>query len=436
MPLVRGRILPEVERAGRAKQFLDILIWAELGPNDLLALDELDHLRIYLHSLRPFVCLLRFFIPRSHVQTGTTLDELGIEYHLVAERTTETAISAELREADPDLLIAVGTALSVDADCLVINRREWYPFIEQIDRHGLLLTDCSFLLTYAELFLRGHDVPWSFRYKSWYAPWTAFYTLSEEQTFKTGIDLLHHAHKKKANMDAQETGRILVHNRIPNLCFTRDRLLFYEIQRLASKRAGWQRQQFTFEIAYSLNFYYMLIYGAFDHAALFVNQLLQLGFAPKQVGATYKPFLNALQNKSPAIYSIFNDPQNRAFIDRIGYLRHFAAHRGTLMPCMVVEALDNEPTNDELDEDIREAGLDYLVERTPIGDAKENIREMLRGNARMTRYEKGKVLEGVVLVELGGKPGFIHPHLDTPWNFTQLMKFLNALFKESLQLLA
>jgi len=74
-------------------------------------------------------------------------------------------------------------------------------------------------------------------------------------------------------------------------------LLFYEIQRLAAKRAGWKRQQFNFEIAYSLNFYYLLIYGAFDHAALFVNQILQLGLSDKQVGATYKVFLDAIQKK-------------------------------------------------------------------------------------------------------------------------------------------
>jgi hypothetical protein len=431
MPYVRGRILPEVELAGRTKQFLDILIWADrLNQSDATSLDELDHLRIYLSSLRPFVCGIRIFLPQRHRETAAALDELGIAYQLVAERKPSVEVSSEIERGDQELMIAAETALSTDADCLAINRREWLPFVEEIDKLGLLLTDCSFLLSYAELFSRGHDVPWSFRYKSWFAPWTAFYTLSEEHTFKPGVEVLQRAHVKKAPSDAQQTGRILVHNRLPNLCFTRDRLLFYEIQRLTTKRAGKRRQQFTFEIAYFLNFYYLLIYGTFDHAALFVSQILQLGLPSRQVGATYKPFLTALQQKSTPLFNIFTGPRNTEFIERVGYLRHFAAHRGTLMPSIVVERLDKEPTDDELDADIRAAGLDYLIARLPAGKSQDSFRDMLRSNARMARYEKGKVLEGVVLVEVGGKYGFIHPHLDTAWNFSKAMAFLNSVFEE------
>jgi len=436
MPFVRGRILPEVELARRAKQFLDVLLWAEqLDGAAKVSLDELEVLRVYLRSLEPFVCQVRLFLPRRHVRTAATLDELGIEYQLVGEREADAEMTSGIKDAGEELLTAVGTALSVDADCLAVSRREWLPFVGEIDKLGFLLTDCSFLLPYGELFSRGHDVPWSFRYKSWYAPWTAFYTLSEEHTFKAGIEVLHRAHQKKAPSDAQETGRVLVHNRLPNLCFTRDRLLFYEIQRLAAKRARWKRQQFTFEIAYSLNFYYLLIYGAFDHAALFVSQILQLGLPEKQVGATYKTFLDALERKSAPLFTIFTDPKNKEFIERIGYLRHFAAHRGTLMPSIVVEKLDKEPTDDELDAGIRAAGLDYIIARFPAGNVQDNVREMLRTNARMARYEKAKVLEGVVPIEVGGKHAFIHPHIDTPWNFSRIMTFLDAIFGECSKLL-
>lgn len=428
MPFIRGRVLPEVELAGRTKQFLDILIWVEqLDETDAVSLDELDHLQVYLSSLKPFICHIRFFLPRRHVQTAANLHDLGINYVLIDEQEATGEGSSGLQGADKELLTAVETALSIDADCLAVNRNEWLPLVEEVDKLGFLLTDCSFLLPYAELFSRGHDVPWSFRYKSWYAPWTAFYTLAEGDTFKAGMEVLHRAYRQKAPSDAQETGRILVHNRLPNLCFTRDRLLFYEIQRLATKRQKHKRQQFTFEIAYSLNFYYLLIYGAFDHAALFVSQMLELGLSDRQVGATYSAFLNALQKKSVPLFAIFTDPRTKEFIERIGYLRHFAAHRGTLMPSIVVETPDKEPTDEELDEDIRVAGLDYIIERRPA------LREMFRTNARMARYEKGKVLEGVVLVELGGKHAFIHPHLDTTWNFSKVMTFLNAVFGECSQ---
>lgn len=122
-------------------------------------------------------------------------------------------------------------------------------------------------------------------------------------------------------------------------------------------------------------------------------------------------------------------------MDRIGYLRHFAAHRGSLMPTMLVEALDQEPTTAELDEDIRNAGLDYIVDGLPAGKMRDSLLEMLRTNARMARYEKGKVLEDVVLIEHEGKFGFINPHIDTPWNFARVMQFLDAVFAACIKVL-
>ena len=80
--------------------------------------------------------------------------------------------------------------------------------------------------------------------------------MTEQRTFSVGMDFLYVAHKNNLNAEAQETGRSLVHNRLPNICFTRDRLLFYEIQKMAARRAKWKRQEFAFEIGYYLNFYY------------------------------------------------------------------------------------------------------------------------------------------------------------------------------------
>jgi hypothetical protein len=154
--------------------------------------------------------------------------------------------------------------------------------------------------------------------------------MTESETFRRGMEFLHAAGKKKADTDGQETGRSLVHNRLPNICFTRDRLLFYEIQRLTSVRGHWKRQAFSFEIAYYLNFYYPVLYGGFDQLALVTNQILKLGLPEKNVGATYAGFLDALKAKSVALHGIFTDAKHVEFIKRIGALRHFASHRGSL----------------------------------------------------------------------------------------------------------
>jgi len=223
-----------------------------------------------------------------------------------------------------------------------------------------------------------------------------------------------------ASRDAVELCRSLAYNRLGDLCFTRDRLCFYEMQQAVAKRAQWKRQKFSTEVAYYLNFYYLLLYGAFDHAAVLVNALFNLGVKERQVGARNQEFLKAVGAKSVEVQAVFEKPAYVEFIRRVAALRHIAAHRGVLTPTKVVQDLDHPPSNDELDQDIRDAGLDYLL-RSPL-------REMLRSNARAARYERETLMEDVVLIEIDGKYGFIHPLNDTWWNFRSCTSFLNDIF--------
>ena len=245
------------------------------------------------------------------------------------------------------------------------------------------------------------------------------------------MDFLYEAGKKKVNSEAQETARSLIHNRLPNICFTRDRLLFYEMQRMAAQRAKWKRQEFAFEISYYLNFYYPLIFGGFDHVALLVNQFLQLGIAEKNVGATYQGFLDVLKAKNAKLYGIFTDAKQVEFVKRIGYLRHYASHRGSLAPGKLVEKPDKELRDEEVDAMIADAGMDDMLMYLPEGEIREGFRQVLRHNFRMTHYEKeGRVVEGVVPIVVDGKPGFIRPANDTDWNFQRFLQFMNSVLRE------
>src|SRR5207244_325949 len=139
----------------------------------------------------------------------------------------------------------------------------------------------------------------------------------------------------KVDQKTSETCRMLIHNRLPNLCFTRDRLIFLDLQQAAARRAKWEHQDFSFEAAYYLNFYYMLLFGGFDHLALMVNGVLGVGLPEKSVGAGYKDFLKALEAKDARIHALFTNPEVIEFIKTIAALRHFAAHRGSITPAKI-----------------------------------------------------------------------------------------------------
>src|SRR5262249_34565065 len=119
---------------------------------------------------------------------------------------------------------------------------------------NFLLVDSNVLKFQAELFVRGHDIPWASQNVAWHRIWTTFHPLSEEEAFRVGIDFYNCCLRRLPTKDSVESTRMLIMNRLPNLCFTRDRLLFYELQQLAAKRAKWRHQDFHFEAAYYLNF--------------------------------------------------------------------------------------------------------------------------------------------------------------------------------------
>ena len=254
------------------------MLWCHnLSKQQLLDLDAVEVLRSYLSSVDPPICEVNFLLPIQHGNNANLLKRSGIAFEVV--NAVEPPEDAKKKLADEELAACIGTALALDADVLVVTRPEWLPYIEDVEDLGLSLTDTSFLKRYCEVFVRGNDIPWAFASPIWNQTWTGFYHMTEHATFRTGMNFLFNAQQKNMGASAQNTGQTFVYNRLPNICFTRDRLLFYELQRLKALRANWKRQEFKFEIAYYLNFYYPLLYGGFDHLALIVSQALNLGIS-------------------------------------------------------------------------------------------------------------------------------------------------------------
>ena len=352
MPLVRGRLLPEVESTGRMKRALDVLLYLErMDKPTAVAFDELEQLRVYLSSFQPSVCAIHLIGPADHIEILAAFEAIGIDIIPIPKSLRTEQLPKEVGCGLTDSLkVVLATALDNDADCVVVNDPAMLAYVDDFGKAGVLLTSPDFLHRYAETFVRGHDIPWAFAHKVWFEPWMSFYQLSEQWTFRSGMDFLNLCQSKGASRDSVELCRSLTLNRLGDLCFTRDRLCFYEMQQAAAKRARWKRQRFSAETAYYLNFYYLLLYGTFDHAATLVNALFSLGVKERQVTARNPEFLKALASQRlSGIQAIFEKPAHVDFIRRVAAIRHTAAHRGVLTPTKVVQDLDHPPTNDELD---------------------------------------------------------------------------------------
>jgi hypothetical protein len=429
MPFARDRFVPEIESTMRSKRSLDILLWGlDPSPKNLRFLSELEQLRIYLRRAHPGVCDINLFVTTEAAALESRLSAIGIE--VVRTQVSEPATELNAQFAEPEELKfprAVATAQSIDADCIVVPEGPLLAYGPDLEDMRMCLTDGSFLLRCAEIFVRGFDLPWAFAHQTWHQTWTTFYQLAEAETFREGFNLLRAMGVSNIDKGAQEIGRSLIHNRFPNLCFTRDRLLWFDLQRSAAKRKNLRRQRFFFEISYHLNFYYLLLYGAFDHTALLVNGICNLGLDEKRVGATYSGFLRALEPVSKELHNVFTKTENTEFIEKLGYLRNYAAHRGSIAPTKVVRKPEKEPTPAEIDDHLRSIGMGWLFEGGPLA---ASVLEMARSNGRMDIYEKDVLFEDVVWIQAGGVQGFFDPLLATSWNFQLTMRFMREIFRE------
>lgn len=425
-PIVRGRAISQIESSGRTKKSFDVLLWTEqLSQKSFRALDAVQQLREYLGTIHPQEVSINLWLPESCGDVHNFLNAYAITTsHISSSVPNDTINQTFGGQALPGMCEAAATALSCDADMVVTENPDWYPFYEEFEKINMLLGSCELILRQGEIFVCGHDIPWSFNHPLFDAPWGPFYFFAEQQTLNPGQVFLDVCHKKGIDAEVQEVGRSLVYNRIPNILFTRDRLLFYEMQQAAAKRAGWKRQKFQFEVGYHLNFYYVLLYGGFDHLAVLLNGALGLGLAMRDVTATGKAFLKELEKKAPELQAMFTDPNIEDFIERIASLRHSSAHRSQIMPGQVYEEPDHEPTVSELDEEIRVKGLDRELRFFPAGPVRDAIRDNIRFTVKISKYKI--LLEDAVFLDTKKKKGFINPLLDTEWNFSQFHAFFSA----------
>jgi hypothetical protein len=437
MPTVRGRFIRERHKARASKRSFDILLWIEhLQRADVAHLDLLEQLRVYLTARFSGVCELRLLVPSTFTETRELLSRFRIFFVEVATPAADEAfLAAHPDLSDPVISHAAVSAKTIAADCIVVpSNSEMLPFIEEL-RNSLhtLITDTSFLLTVCDVYVRGFEIPWTHRHMIWDMPWMTFYLWAEAASFSELMRLTNAMQTSGCDQEFVQANISLSMVRLPQISFTRDRLLWLDLQREAARRDGFVKT-YAFEISYYLNAYYLLLSGTFDHLALIVNGVYALGIPERNVGATYKAFLEPLKQQSTTMHGLFTRSDTVDLIARFAQLRNLAAHRGAITPRNVVEAPDHEPTPEELRKEIERAGMAWIFDepyRSHSGA--DTLIKTALANARAAIYERGKrIADDVTMIELNGKTVFVSPLLDTTWNYRQVLHFAKSVADECL----
>jgi hypothetical protein len=142
-------------------------------------------------------------------------------YSITASRLPPWEPTEELRKefdgAPAGMCEAAATAVVSDADIVVTENPDWFPYYDKFEKRNVLLANPAVLLRQCEIYARGNDVTWAFNYPMFDAPWSTFYFLAESQALNSGMVFLEMCHKKGVDAGARELGRSLIYNRLPNI---------------------------------------------------------------------------------------------------------------------------------------------------------------------------------------------------------------------------
>jgi hypothetical protein len=330
MPYIDGHLYPEIDSAGSASKQLRVL----LHLNGQLPVEWLRQFRLITEYLNS--------IPRNDISISTFYDATRISNEAKALLDADQESGNEGKWSLQDCIKA---ADKLDCDFVITN----YECIwdecdtDQASKERLLTFEQS--LKVFEIFVKGHEIPWSFEQPVWNMPWGSFHSLCDVKG-RVCYGMLSKLTQCNLAPEVVEYARSLLLNRFAHVCYTRDKIAFYDMQRRFAVRRKWERQQFFFEIGFYLTNYYLALWGCVDQLSLFVNRAFGLGVqSPNQISFRNKKFIRKLVEKSPEVAGIVNANDFSKWLDDLMLFRDHCAHRGTMELAIIL----HEPT-DPLDE--------------------------------------------------------------------------------------
>src|SRR5262245_20631618 len=436
-PVVHGRIYPETESSGLMGYTLRIVVDPGTIRSHERAWLDIDTLRVYLRMVDS-PCRINFLLPAKADdlrmdETYEFMRTIGAE-----ELPSPVSVAPEAAAAFPDVqgdrevLALASTSSFADADLVASEQMaSRADVVAGFKKLNMPLVNVEGVKHACEVFARGLEVPWSFRFPAWLMPWTPFYSMVDVD-IQTMEEFRRLAARKGVSQEVQERVRSLGLNRWSAIAYTRDKLLFFMIQRRRAKRHKLEKQGFAFELAYHLTMYFLLFWGALDQISWIVNEVCGLGFTANQwrkVGVAKTQFRNRLRERDAAMMALFEEPEFLRWIDVLRRTRHYVAHQGTAMLSPLIEKPAQEPTLEEIDRDI-EAGAEWRDLATRWSPT---MLETFRSNFRAKWYLKNyrQISDAAFVVQGGTDTAIVFPLENIEWEYGRFREFTLAVAARS-----
>jgi len=353
------------------------------------------------------------------VETVLTNDEAAT--HQLAN---EYGSTDGLEHSEPYSLNAVKLTNQLDADVLITRNLEFEKRFGLEEEHHITIADSDTAMRVMEYFVAGHEIPWSFRKPFWYMPWTNFYPYVDKDGERATRIWQQSSLKACLSPSGQERLRSLAINRLEHILYTRDKLLFYRLQRRAAKRCGAKNQSFSLEWGHLMGYYYILLSGGLDQLGLVINERLNLGVTnPIHVSLLKSKFISRIRKVRPDLADIFADKQFADWKTKLKVCRDFVAHQGTGHPTQLVNPPEAEFTDDEIDAMARKRPEFQSFSLLPEEQRGEAF-DILKQNVRISQIDV--LRDDALVIDDPESLQVILPLRDIEWNYDNYTRILFA----------
>lgn len=366
-------MIGEIYKTTLLSQKFCILVDVTLNKEYLKLLADLCTLRDYLRDIKDSSVRLEILL--SPEAMSDVPENLGLSQTPLLDdsKSFDAQIGAIADEVDADIIFTDSTAADLEEICRGHVR--------------VVTTSVEEVTLQAEIFVRGHEIPWAIAQPAWNMPWSSFHTMCESsgrQAWHSYCSLLP---TNSLSAEAKEVLRSLLLNRFISICYTKDRLLFYRQQRSYAKRKGFTTQDYKFEIGHNLTYYYLLFWGGTDQLSFIINDLLELGFKGLGTSIAGQKFIDAIFSKNSEIGSIIVKKEYSEWLKKVKTIRHFVAHLGNITMSDLMAVPENEPSEEELEEEVKKHPYAKSIALFPE-ELQGTFWEMLKQQVKISKYEK------------------------------------------------
>ena len=411
MPYIFGNIYPEIKSAGMASVKYKIFVISN-GRDEETAIftEKIIVLKEYLKSLKDSIV---------DVEVCATFDETPEDASLLGIKL----IDKSEHNYKPERIKEISQKFDID---LVVTHDE--KIRESLATHDFESLNFEEAYRNIEIFVKGHEIPWVFDDIVWNRTWTTFYAMNDDTTKKIFNHYYSSFSKLGIKKDSLEMIRTLV-LRMSNICYTRDKLLFYVIQKRIAKRHKLIRQDFTFEASYFLCHYYILLWGGVDQLARIINKILDIQEKDLfKIGLNKKSFLEKIRVKSQSIADLYLDPKFNDWIKKLKINRHYIAHEGSLTLSPLLEEAKKGISDEIIEKEALESQEYNLIKGTMPSEVVEWFLALIKENIKISKHKL--IADDITVMRDCEKQYVFRPLNNIEWDFNNFKIIVIRTFEE------